>query len=100
MAEGKKLAIQKRGREVELRTVEKPRGGTPYDGLYGEAKPSLHASSPIWASEANRARTGKRPAKPRGADDYFSRYTPNGELARGLGHARRGYLFPGFRYNI
>ena len=29
MVEGKKLAIQKRGREVELRTVEKPRGVLP-----------------------------------------------------------------------
>ena len=37
MEEGKKLAIHKHGREVELRTVEKPPGVTPYDGLYGEA---------------------------------------------------------------
>ena len=73
-------------------------GVTPYDGLYGEAKPSLQASSPIWASEAYRARKRERAAKPRGVDDYFSRYTPNGELARRLSHARKGYLFPGFRY--
>ena len=97
MAEGKKFAIHKHGREVELRTIENPRGLLP-DDLHGEAKPSLHASSPIWASEAYRARTRERAAKPQGADDYFSRYTPNGKLGRGLGHARRGHLFPGFRY--
>ena len=58
---------------------------------------SLRASSPIWESEASRARTCKRAAKPRGAAPpavasplaclsrvYFSRYPPNGELARRL----------------
>ena len=99
MAEGKKLAIHKRGREVELRTVEKPLGLLPMMA-YTERPhtPSLQASSPIWASEAYRARTRERAANPRGADDYFSRYTPNGKLGRELGNARRGYLFPGFRY--
>ena len=99
MAEGKKLAIHKHGREVELRTVEKPLGLLPMMA-YTERPhtPSLQASSPIWASEAYRARTRERAANPRGADDYFSRYTPNGKLGRELGNARRGYLFPGFRY--
>ena len=32
-------------------------------------KPSLRASSPIWASEASLARTRERAAKPRGADE-------------------------------
>ena len=37
---------------------------------------SLQASSSIWASEASRARTRERV--------YFSRYPPDGELARRL----------------
>ena len=64
---------------------------------------SLLASSYIWASEASRARTRERAAKPRGDEGpfsplppvlasllarlshvYFSRYPPNGELARRL----------------
>ena len=40
MAEGKKLAIQKRGREVELRNVEKPRGAVLPMMAYTE-RPSL-----------------------------------------------------------
>ena len=76
MGEGKKLAIHKNGREVEPQNCRETPTGTPYDGLYGEAKPSLQASSPIWASEANRARTREQAAKPQGAVDYFWRYTP------------------------
>ena len=64
---------------------------------------SLRASSLIWASEASCARTRQRAPKPRGAEGplsplplalasplaclsrvYFSRYPPNGELARRL----------------
>ena len=54
---------------------------------------SLRASSPIWASEASRARTRERAAKQPPAVAsllaclsrvYFSRYPPNGELARRL----------------
>ena len=60
---------------------------------YFQTNISLRASSPIWASEANRARTRERAGKPRGAVAsplaclsrvYFSRYPPNGELARRL----------------
>ena len=61
MAEGKKLAIHKHGREVELRTDKKPRRVLPMMA-YTERPhtPSLQASSPIWASEAYRARTRER----------------------------------------
>ena len=61
MAEGKKLAIHKNGLEVEPQNYRETPAGTPYDGLYGEAKPGLQASSPIWASETIRARTRERP---------------------------------------
>ena len=59
---------------------------------------SLRASSPIWSSEASRARTRERAAKPRGAEEsralprlsrvYFSRYPANGDLARRIGERR------------
>ena len=64
---------------------------------YFQTNISLRASSPIWASEVSRARARERAAKPRGAKRgavasplvclsrvYFSRYPPNGELARRL----------------
>ena len=52
MAEGKKLAIHKHGRAVELRTVEKPLGLLPMMA-YTERPhtPSLQASSPIWRAK-------------------------------------------------
>ena len=37
MAEGKKLAIHKNGREVEPQNYRETPAGTPYDGLYWEA---------------------------------------------------------------
>ena len=43
------------------------RFGDPYGRAGDQCRISLRASSPIWASEASRARTGERAAKPRGA---------------------------------
>ena len=61
---------------------------------------SLWATSPIWASEASRARRRERAAKPRVASPlaclsrvYFSRYPPNGELARRLPIVQEAQLF-------
>ena len=76
-----------------------------------QAVRSVQASSPIWASEASRART-RELAKPRGTKEirflprlsfrvsssvplalHFSRYSPNGELARRPREARRNPVF-------
>ena len=60
--------------------VEKNRAGS-----HGEARTcsSLRASSPIWAREASRARTlGEASPLACHSRVYFSRYPPNGELAR------------------
>ena len=65
MAEGKKPAIHKNGREVEPQNCRETPRVLPMMA-YTE-----RPSSPIWASEANRARTRERAAKQRGADDYF-----------------------------
>ena len=52
MAEGKKLAIQKHGREVELRTVEKPQGLLPMMA-YTE-RPSLACMQALLFGRARR----------------------------------------------
>ena len=58
-----------------------------------QAVRSVQASSPIWASEASRARTRERSsdrAKPRGAKEILPRPAP---LSRLLSHASRASTF-------
>ena len=61
--------------------------------LFRSPDTSLRANSPIWASEASRARTRERAAKPRGASERRSLSLPRPPQSRLLSRASRACTF-------